>query len=91
MTYEEFRANYGRYQAPWWRQFLQCLPGYHYAFSRDAREWRWFNWYRLALILRIRVPNATGWYGNVPEAKDASWCWPWQFYRRYYAVRFPND
>ena len=46
------------------------------------------NWYGLAFVARVRLPNADGFFG--PDIIGASWCWPWQFYRRYYAVRYPE-
>lgn len=87
ITFAEFKANFGQYRLPWWWQVYECLPGYRHLPDVGQMGWRSTQWYRLAVVLRIRVPNAMGFFADGPDAVGASWCWPWQFYRRYYEVR----
>lgn len=62
-------------------------------YTSDWRSWvrkpRWDR-YWLGFCFRFRVPNRCGFYATAPEAVGARWCWPWQWYRLYYAARFPS-
>lgn len=74
MTYEEFVTDYKRVNRKygnWW------LDLWHHIADR--------RWYGIAFQLRIRVPDALGFYG--PGTIGAGWTVPWRWYRRYYEAR----
>lgn len=73
-TFAAFCDSYvnGQY-APKWRRLLECLST--------------FNGERLAFECRVLVPNQNGFYGG-PDSVGRQWCFPWQWYRRYYDTMY---
>lgn len=98
MTFAEFKTAYRKvsFVGPKWRQIIDCFPprrvcdvGRHVL----PRTVYTVDWLRLAFVLRVRVPNRAGYFGYVTDRGQptgATWCWPWQWYRMYYDVRFPK-
>lgn len=91
LTFAEFRDSYTKGQyAPKWRRLLGCFPPRKdFAFNPPRRRWS-VEWERLAFELRVLVPNRMGYFGG-RESVGRQWCFPWQWHRRYYAVRFPVE
>lgn len=70
---EAFREHYrrGRWYSPAWSWRLLLNPT--------------LNLWQLGFALRFRVPDGQGYFGR--GVKGASWCCPWNWYRRYYQNR----
>lgn len=85
MTYQTERIKKLSY-----REFVE-------QYTQSARDfWRWRFllgavrcrlWYNVAFVLHCRVPDREGYFGD----GHGEWCWPWQFYPKYYAVIFLDE
>jgi len=81
LTFDEFCRAYPR------RSFVSrirdCLPPQWVNYGQQ-REWS-IDWWRLAFVFRIRCGDREGYFGP----GKGHWCWPWNWYRDYYRIRFP--
>lgn len=92
-TYEEFvkADKQNNYRPSFWRQVRSALPGaVLYGYAERRRRWI-VDLYQLGFALRVRVPDAEGYFGRVKDngqpITGASWCLPWNWRRRYYEHR----
>lgn len=88
LTFEEFKYAYKHrpYKLKWYWGLIPGRKVYSPQSFEPSRKW--LPEFKLVLFeLRFLVPDKDGFITNGGE----SWCWPWQWYRKYYDKRYGND
>lgn len=83
-SFEKFCAVYragGQIPRPMRRRIASCF------LVQTVRGRRLVDAYRLGFELRVRVPDASGYFARGHRG-GPRWCWPWQWARLYYDVRY---